>query len=59
MNFFLPIISGWQTISPQNMAYKEKMHQVRVNLVDVLEIDTDKRSKTLKSQCFGNPIVTY
>ena len=48
MNFFLPIISGWQTISPQNMAYKEKMHQVRVNLVDVLEIDTDKRSMMMK-----------
>lgn len=34
---------GWQTISPQNMAYKERMRGIRVNLVDILEIDTDKR----------------
>ena len=36
-------VAGWQTISPQNMAYKEKMHQIRVNLVDILEIDIKKR----------------
>ena len=33
---------GWQTISPQNMDYKKRMHQVRVNLVDIVEIDTEK-----------------
>ncbi len=38
-------ILGWQTISPQNMVYKNRMHQIRVNLVDILEIDTDKRYK--------------
>jgi len=25
------------------MMYKNRMHQIRVNLVDILEIDTDKR----------------
>ena len=30
---------GWQTISPQNMTYKNRMHQVSVNLVDILEIE--------------------
>jgi len=33
---------GWQTISPQNMDYKKRMHQVRVNLVDILDINTHK-----------------
>ena len=33
---------GWQTISPQNMDYKKRMHQIKVNLVDVLEINTHK-----------------
>ena len=33
---------GWQTISPQNMDYKKRMHQIRVNLVDILEINTHK-----------------
>ena len=34
---------GWQTISPQNMDYKKKMSQISVNLVDILEIDPNKR----------------
>ena len=25
------------------MMYKNRMHQIRVNLVDILEIDSDKR----------------
>ena len=33
---------GWQTISPQNMDYKKRMHQIKVNLVDILEINTHK-----------------
>ena len=36
---------GWQTISPQNMDYKKRMHQIHVNLVDVLDIDANKRYK--------------
>jgi len=43
---------GWQTISPQNMAYKSKMYPIQVNLVDVLEIDTD--AKTVRCE----PLVT-
>ena len=35
---------GWQTISPQNMSYKSKMYPIKVNLVDILEIDTVKRT---------------
>lgn len=35
---------GWQTISPQNMSYKSRMYPVKVNLVDILEIDADKRT---------------
>jgi len=35
---------GWQTISPQNMDYKAKMYPINVNLVDILEIDTDRRT---------------
>ena len=35
---------GWQTISPQNMNYKTKMYPIKVNLVDVLEIDTARRT---------------
>jgi len=35
---------GWQTISPQNMSYKSKMFPVKVNLVDILEIDADKKT---------------
>ena len=38
---------GWQTMSPSNMDYKKKMHQIEINLVDVLEINTDKRYITL------------
>ena len=34
---------GWQTISPQNMDYKKRMHQVSVNLVDVVEINAEKQ----------------
>lgn len=35
---------GWQTISPQNMNYKAKMYPIKVNLVDILEIDTEGRT---------------
>ena len=35
---------GWQTISPQNMNYKARMYPIEVNLVDVLEIDTEART---------------
>ena len=35
---------GWQTISPQNMSYKSRMFPVKINLVDILEIDTDRRT---------------
>jgi len=34
---------GWQTISPQNMAYKAKMHGIRVNLVDILHLDVERK----------------
>ena len=34
---------GWQTISPQNMDYKKRMHQIHINLVDILNIDAHKR----------------
>jgi len=34
---------GWQTISPQNMDYKKRMHGISVNLVDILDINVDKR----------------
>ena len=34
---------GWQTISPQNMQYKQRMHPIRVNLVDILDIDPVRR----------------
>jgi len=35
---------GWQTISPQNMRYKSKMFPIKVNLVDILEIDAEKKT---------------
>ena len=35
---------GWQTISPQNMNYKTRMYPIKVNLVDILEIDTERRT---------------
>lgn len=35
---------GWQTISPQNMSYKARMHPIKVNLVDILEIDPEART---------------
>ena len=44
--------SGWQTVSPQNMAYKNRMHGVRVNLVDILDVDVEK--KTVRCE----PLVT-
>jgi len=34
---------GWQTISPQNMAYKNRMYPIKVNLVDILDIDTERK----------------
>ena len=34
---------GWQTISPQNMAYKNRMYPIKVNLVDILDIDTERQ----------------
>ena len=34
---------GWQTISPQNMMYKSRMHGIHINLVDILEVDTVNR----------------
>jgi len=43
---------GWQTISPQNMSYKSKMHPIEVNLVDILEIDAE--NKTVRCE----PLVT-
>jgi len=43
---------GWQTISPQNMDYKKRMYQVSINLVDIVKIDTEKR--TVKCE----PLVT-
>jgi len=43
---------GWQTISPQNMNYKKRMHQIEIQLVDVLEVDVDRR--TVRCQ----PLVT-
>ena len=35
---------GWQTISPQNMSYKSRMFPVKINLVDILEIDTERKT---------------
>ncbi|XP_023348946.1 delta(24)-sterol reductase [Eurytemora carolleeae] len=35
---------GWQTISPQNMSYKQRMYPIQVNLVDVLEIDAERKT---------------
>jgi len=43
---------GWQTISPQNMDYKKRMHKISINLVDIVKIDTSK--KTVKCE----PLVT-
>merc|ERR1711860_291787 len=37
---------GWQTISPQNMAYKNRMHQISINLVDILEVDAKNKTIT-------------
>ena len=37
------LIVGWQTISPQYMTYKKRMHQVEINLVDILDVDTENR----------------
>jgi len=34
---------GWQTISPQNMSYKKRMYPIKVDLVDILEIDTEEK----------------
>lgn len=33
---------GWQTISFREGAYKKTFHKVKINLVDILEIDTKK-----------------
>ncbi|TRY72249.1 hypothetical protein TCAL_03144 [Tigriopus californicus] len=41
---------GWQTISPQFMTYKKRMHQIKINLVDILEIDTQNRTVTCEPQ---------
>ena len=38
----ISIQSGWQTISPHNQVYKSKMHQISVNLVDIIDIDSDR-----------------
>lgn len=35
---------GWQTISFREGAYKKTCHKVAINLVDVLQIDTNKRT---------------
>ncbi|MPC81827.1 Delta(24)-sterol reductase [Portunus trituberculatus] len=34
---------GWQTISFREGAYKKTCHKVAINLVDVLQIDTEKK----------------
>lgn len=34
---------GWQTISFRQAKYKKTMFNVRVNLIDILEIDTNKK----------------
>ena len=36
------LFPGWQTISPHNQVYKSKMQQISVNLVDIIDIDSDK-----------------
>jgi len=43
---------GWQTISPQNMEYKKRMFPIKINMVDILHIDPDRR--TVKCE----PLVT-
>ncbi|KAK4319169.1 hypothetical protein Pmani_009871 [Petrolisthes manimaculis] len=35
---------GWQTISFREGAYKKTFHKISINLVDILEIDTQKRT---------------
>ncbi|XP_063852510.1 delta(24)-sterol reductase-like [Scylla paramamosain] len=35
---------GWQTISFREGAYKKTCHKVAINLVDVLQIDTEKKT---------------
>lgn len=35
---------GWQTISFREGAYKKTFHKVAINMVDILEIDTKKRT---------------
>lgn len=35
---------GWQTISFREGAYKKTFHKVAINMVDILEIDTDKKT---------------
>lgn len=34
---------GWQTISFRQPKYKKTLFNVKVNLMDVLEIDTEKK----------------
>ena len=35
---------GWQTMNTSmTIKYKERMHQININLVDILDIDTEKR----------------
>lgn len=34
---------GWQTVSPQNMNYKNKMFGIHLNLVDILEVDVERK----------------
>jgi Delta24-sterol reductase len=41
---------GWQTMSFRQGAYKKNFRQVNINLVDVLEVDTDKRVRNLLPQ---------
>ena len=44
---------GWQTISFRQPKYKKTLFNVKVNLMDVLEINTEKRVDSKCIYCFS------
>ena len=35
---------GWLTMSPRTPLYKQSLNAIRINLMDILEVNTEKRT---------------
>ena len=51
--------AGWQTISLQNMVYKKRMSQIKIELVDILEVNTEQRYSFQQKKLIGQNLGVF